>query len=106
MDEFHDLRVQVNRPALTVRAPTGYYNEPVYLTIPGRGYEKVTVAELEELVHSQTDLMRKLENLELTERLSTPRLDALLSVIHGEQERQALTADADLSFALARPTKL
>ncbi len=103
MDEYHDLRVQVDRPALTVRAPTGYYNEPVYFDNPRPGIEKVTVAQLEELVHAQTDLLRKLENLELTERLSTPRLDALLSVIHGERERQALTADADLSLALAPP---
>ena len=101
MDEFHDLRVQVTRPALTVRAPTGYYNQPVYFDTPRPGIEKVTVAQLEELVHAQTDLQRKLANLELTERLSTPRLDALLSVIHGERERQALTADADLSIALA-----
>ncbi|MGA9718302.1 MAG: VWA domain-containing protein, partial [Acidobacteriaceae bacterium] len=103
VDEFHDLRVQVNRRGLTARAAPGYYNEPVYFDYPRPGIEKVTVAELEELVHSQTDLMRKLENLELTERLSTPRLDALLSVIHGERERQALTADADLSIALAPP---
>jgi VWFA-related protein len=103
MDEFHDLRVQVDRPALTVRAPTGYYNEPVYFDNPRPGMEKVTVAQLEDLVHSQTDLPRKLANLELTERLSTPRLDALLSAIPSERERQALTADADLSFALAPP---
>jgi hypothetical protein len=103
MDEYHDLRVHVDRPALRVHAPTGYYNEPVYFDNPRPEIEKVTVAQLEELVHSQTDLLRKLANLELTERLSTPRLDSLLSVIHGERERQALTADADLSFALAPP---
>jgi VWFA-related protein len=103
MDEFHDLRIQMARPALTVRAPTGYYNEPVYFDNPRPGIEKVTVAQLEELVHSQTDLLRKLANLELTERLSTPRLDALLAAIHGERERQALTANADLSLALAPP---
>jgi hypothetical protein len=105
MDEYHDLRVHVDRAALTVRAPTGYYNEPVYFDNPRPGIEKVTVAQLEQLVHSQTDLMRKLANLELTERLSTPRLDTLLSVIHGERERQALTADANLSFALAPPAE-
>jgi VWFA-related protein len=103
MDEFHDLRLQVNRPALTVRAPTGYYNEPVYFDNHQPGIEKVTVAHLEDLVHAQTDLSRKLANLELTERLSTPRLGGLLSVIHGERERQTLTADADLSIALAPP---
>jgi hypothetical protein len=103
MDEYHDLRVQVARPALKVRAPTGYYNEPVYFDNPRPGIERVTVAQLEELVHAQTDLLRRLENLELTERLSTPRLEALLSLVHGERERQALTADAALSFALAPP---
>ncbi len=53
--------------------------------------------------NAQTDLPQRLANLELTERLSTPRLGALLSVIRGERERQALTADADLSIALAPP---
>jgi hypothetical protein len=103
MDEYHDLRVGVARPALTVRAPTGYYNEPVYFDNPRPGIEKVTVAQLEELVHSRSDLLRKLENMELTQRLSTSRLDALLSVVSNERERQALTAVADLSFALAPP---
>ena len=55
MDEFHDLRsCRVARPALTVRAPTGYYNEPVYFDNPRPGIEKVTVAQLEELVHAHT----------------------------------------------------
>ena len=75
----------------------------MYFDNPRPGIDKVSVAQLEELVHAQSDLLRKLQNLELTERLSTPRLDALLSVIHGERERQALTADADLSIALAPP---
>jgi VWFA-related protein len=107
MDEYHSLRVElrtgVDRPGLTVRASTGYYNEPVYFDSPRPGIEKVTVAQLEDLVHAQIDLPRKLANLELTERLSTPRLDALLNTIHSERERQALTADADLSIALPPP---
>ena len=103
VDEFHDLLVQVDRPALNVRTLTGYYNEPVYFDNPRPGTQKVTVAELEDLVHSQADLIRKLTNLELTERLSTDRLDALLSMIRNERERRALTADADLSIALPPP---
>lgn len=103
VDDFHTLGVQVARSAVTVRAPTGYYNEPVYFDNARPGIEKVTVAELEELVRSPTDLLRKLQNLELTERLSTPRLDALLDKIQGERERQALTVDADLSIALTPP---
>jgi hypothetical protein len=27
-DEYHDLRVVVDKPGLTVRTTTGYYNEP------------------------------------------------------------------------------
>jgi VWFA-related protein len=107
VDDYHDLRVEVSADvagrALTVRAPTGYYNEPVYFDNPRPGIEKVTVAQLEELVRSRTDLLHKLENIELTERLNTPRLDALLSLVHGERERQALTTDADLSIALPPP---
>jgi len=103
MDEYRDIRVQVNRPRLTVRSLMGYYNEPVYFDSPRPGMEKVSVAQLEDWVHAQTDLQRKLENLELTERLSTPRLDALLSAVHNERERQALTADADLSMGLTPP---
>jgi VWFA-related protein len=107
MDEYHSLRIELRaglaHPALTVRAPTGYYNEPVYFDNPRPGIEKVTVAQLEDLVHAEIDLPRKLANLELTERLSTSRLDALLNKIHSERERQALTADADLSIALPPP---
>jgi VWFA-related protein len=103
IDEYRSLRVQVARPALTVRVPAGYYNEPVYFDTPRPGIENVTVAQLEELVHSRTGSLRRLENLTLTERLSTPRLDALLSLLHSERERQALTAAADLSLALPPP---
>ncbi|HMG86008.1 MAG TPA: VWA domain-containing protein [Terracidiphilus sp.] len=103
VDEFHDIRVQVDHPALTVRSATGYYNEPVYFDNPRPGIEEVTVAQLEELVHAHSDLLRKLENVELTQRMSTRRLNALLSEVRSERERQALTADADLSFALAPP---
>ena len=28
-DKYHDLRVQVNKPGVTVRTTTGYYNQPV-----------------------------------------------------------------------------
>ena len=46
MDEFHDLRVQVDRPGLTVRAPTGYYNEPVYFDSPGLGWKRSRLRRL------------------------------------------------------------
>ena len=107
IDEYHDLRVAlragVAHPAIAIRAPTGYYNEPVYFDNPRPGLEKVTVTQLEEVVHSRTDLSRKLANLELTEHMSTPRLESLLGEVRREKDRQALTADADLSIALPPP---
>jgi VWFA-related protein len=103
VDEYHDLGVMVARPGVTARAPAGYYNEPVYFDNPHHGFEKVAVAALEQIVHSETGLVRRLPNLELTERLSTPRLDALLTLVKGERERQALISLADLSLALPPP---
>lgn len=103
VDEYRELGIQVGRPGITVRAPTGYYNEPVYFDHPRPGVEKVTVTQLEQLVHSGQDLGHRLANLEVTERVSTPRLDALLAVVHGERERQALIAAADLSLAFPPP---
>ncbi|UWZ83406.1 VWA domain-containing protein [Occallatibacter riparius] len=103
MDEYHSLRVEIAGDGLTIRAPLGYYNQPVYFDNPRPGVEKVTVAQVEELVHAHSGLLHKLQNLELVERLSTPRLDVLLKAIHSEKERQALTAAADLSLALPPP---
>jgi hypothetical protein len=103
VDEYHGLLVQLSRPGTIVRAPTGYYNEPAYFDSPLPDIQKVTVAQLEQIVHAHTDLSQKLSSIELTERLSTPRLNALLSEIHRERDRQALTVDADLSIALPPP---
>ncbi|MBS1802141.1 MAG: VWA domain-containing protein [Acidobacteria bacterium] len=103
VDEYHDLRVQLSDPDAIVRAPAGYYNEPAYFDNPLPDIQKVTVAQLEQIVHKHPDLSQTLAKIELTERLSTPRLNKLLSGIHREKDRQALTIDADLSVSLQPP---
>jgi VWFA-related protein len=107
MDEYHELRLEIRAgvapPGLTARALTRYYNEPVYFDSPRPGVERLTADEVDALVRAGKDRGHRLANLELTERLSTPRLDALLGVLTSERERQALTADADLSMGLAPP---
>lgn len=103
VDEYHGLRVEVARPGVIARTADGYYNEPVYFDHSRPGVERVPVTGLEEVVQSGRDLGRRLTNLELTERLSTPRLESLLSVVHGERERQALIVAADLSIGLPPP---
>lgn len=104
VDEYHDLRVRAAQAAVVVRAPAGYYNEPAYFDSPLPDIQKVTVAEFENIVRSHKDLPEKLARIELAERLSTTRLNALLSGLHHEKDRQALTADADLSMVLPPPS--
>jgi hypothetical protein len=68
----------------------------------------VTVAQLEHRVaadhgRSDRDLAGHLENLELTQRLSSARLQKLQAVLPGPESRDALMALEDLSAALAPP---
>jgi hypothetical protein len=70
--------------------------------------ERVTVAELEKTVfglHRKSDATaaRQLAGLQLTERLSTPRLEELQSELPGDEARQALIAIADAAAFLELP---
>lgn len=70
--------------------------------------EQVTVAELETTVaalHRKPDstVSVQLSGLQLTERLSTPRLEKLKSELQGDEAREALTAMADASAFLDLP---
>lgn len=121
-DEFHELKVEVDKPGLTVRAITGYYNEPEYFRpkqkkqkqIMARQAEEpvvlrpVTVAQLAEIVgrlRSKHDeqAAKEIERLELTERLSSTKLAALGAELPGTRSKNALLAVGDASVFLAPP---
>lgn len=73
--------------------------------LPAYGAKRVTVAELEQTLakaHGMADaeVARQLSDIELTERLSTAKLDRLETDLPGEKSRQALMILADTSAFL------
>ena len=98
-DEYHGLQVQaVDKPGLTVRTNSAYYNEPA----------GITVAQLEHELQqlngkSDADVAKELSGLELTDRLRTSELSALKEKLHGAKSEAALVALADASVFLDLP---
>jgi len=77
--------------------------------LPAAAANKVTVQQLEQAVaaaHARPDkdAAQEIGGLELTERLTTARLEKLKAALPGEQSRQALIAVADASAFLALPS--
>lgn len=123
-DEFHDLKIVLDKPGLTARTITGYYDEPEFFqTEPKQtktviaqpppveepnALSPVTVAKLIELVHNSkgkrdSGVAKDLERLRLTERLSTPKLTMLSADLVGGKSKAALMAVADASVFLEPP---
>jgi VWFA-related protein len=107
-DEYHDLKVEVNRAGVTARTNTGYYDQPFYSVEPVPAVRRVSVAELQKLVYgsagsSDEDVARELDALELTQRLSGPRLAAIASKLRGKKSRLALVVLADASTFMSPP---
>lgn len=68
----------------------------------------VTIAQLEEVLRENygrrdADVARELSGMSLTERMSSARLDAWKTSLHGRKTRQALVALADASAFLDAP---
>lgn len=76
-------------------------------TLSALAQDRITVDELEQRLaaehRSDKELARRLENIELTQRLSTARLDKLEAALPGAGSRTALLALADLSEVLDLP---
>lgn len=106
LDEYHDLRVEVNQPGLTARTNTGYYDQPYYSVNPIPVPRRISLRELQKLLEadeSDADKAKQLSGLELTERLSAHRLSSLFDIVHGKRTRQELRILADASAFLDPP---
>jgi VWFA-related protein len=124
VDEFHELKVVVDKPGLTASTATGYYDEPEFYRpepapevaeIPSQPLndeppapELVTVAQLTSFLHDQknakdSELTKELERLQLSERLSSAKLTALMNELPGTKSKNALMAIGDSSVFLAPP---
>lgn len=104
VDEYHDLKVDVDKPGLTAHTRSGYYDEPVFYDQPA-AVEQVTVEQLEQILdkaHGSGD-KKPLSGLELTERMSSMRLAKLKALVSSEKVRQELQALADESAFLPPP---
>jgi hypothetical protein len=76
--------------------------------LPGVAQDRVTVERLEHRItaehdRSDKDMAHRLEDLQLTQRLSTARREKLLDALPGPESRSALIAVADLSEVLDLP---
>jgi VWFA-related protein len=107
-DEYHDLKVQVDRPGLTARTTSGYYDQPYYSDQGNSAVRPVTVEQLGQVLttaHDKPDaeLARQLSELILTERLSSTELLSRNASLRGQKARQALVSLADASAFLDPP---
>ena len=107
-DEYHDLKVVVNRPGLTVRTKTGYYDQPYFYDQPNPAAKSVTAAELEQVLAGargkrDEDVAREVSDLELTERLSDAQVADVRAGLHGAKSRAALEVLAEASAFLNPP---
>ena len=108
-NEYHDLRVLVNKPGLTARTTAGYYDQPWYALERHPAARSVTVKQLEQMLaenrsESDAEIARQLANLELTERLSETKAASLTASAHGKRTQGALRILADASAFLDPPS--
>jgi VWFA-related protein len=107
-NEYHDLKVVVDRPELNARTNTGYYDQPYYSIDPIPQPRRVSIEQLEQLLAvsrgtSDADLGKELSELALTERLSEHRLSMLDAAVAGKRSWQELRILADSSAYLDPP---
>jgi VWFA-related protein len=113
-DEFHALKVAVDRAGLTVRTASGYYDQPEYyrpetmvelsnsLQQPSKEELAksvlVTVSQLTEILRQQkirhdADIEKALEQLQLTERLNSTKLAILTAELPGTRSKKCADGD-------------
>ena len=108
LNEYHDLKVLVNKPGLTARTNAGYYDHPWYAVDRYPPARSVTVKQLEQMLAadrstSDAEFARQLAALELSERLSETKASALLTAARGKRTREVLKILADASAFLDPP---
>jgi VWFA-related protein len=106
LDEYHDLKVETDRPGLMARTNTGYYDQPYYSTDQIPPLKQLSLAELQAILErdeSDAAKANQLKGAELTRRLSERRLATLFSIAHGKRTRHELRILADASSFLDPP---
>jgi VWFA-related protein len=108
LNQYHDLKVEVDETGLKARTITGYYDQPYYSVDPIPVPKRISIEQLQrilELDESDAEKSRQLSGVELTERLSERRLASLHEIAHGKRTRQELRILADASSFLNPPAE-
>jgi VWFA-related protein len=123
-DEYHDLKVAIDRAGLNARTVSGYYDQPA-LHQPETVHElsksvqqpagqapvvtaQLTVAQLTEFLRQEktkrdAELAKEIDPIQLTERLNSGKLTVLSAELPGAKAKAALMAVGDASAFLDPP---
>lgn len=107
IDEYHHLRLQIEKRDLTAHLFQDYYDEPVFFDQPP-AKQPITAKQLEDMAAKAndtagTDLARQFDGMQLTERLSNAKLAIIEKQVRGGKAREALEAMAAEAIFLAPP---
>jgi VWFA-related protein len=106
-DEYHSLKVELSQPTLTARTSTGYYDQPFYNDPPDPGFQRLTAAQLEQILQAGNggkSVARQLSALVLTDRLSHTKFQSLSAEVRDRKLRESLEMIADESIFLDPPS--
>jgi VWFA-related protein len=106
VNEYHDLGIEVDQPALNAHTNTGYYDQPYYAVgqiPPLKPLSLEEVKRILELDESDAAKASQLTGCELTQRLSERRLVSFYAIAHGKRTREQLRILADASSFLDPP---
>jgi VWFA-related protein len=103
VDEYHDLKVEIDRPGLTAHTGAGYYDEPVFYDQADTDVKPVTAAELEQRLAQKSgdrELAEGLSGLKMAEPINSALRAVWIPRMPGARSREALIALADQSAFL------
>jgi len=101
-NEYHDLNVQIDKPGLSARTNTGYYDQPYYSDQPSQTTRSITSEQFGQLLsalHNEPDakVAHQLSELVLTDRPRMTTVESWTTSLHGKSTWQELTALIDAS---------
>jgi len=97
--------LELSQSNLTADTSTGYYDQPFYDDPPNPALQSITIAQLEQLLHTAhgASAVDQLSHLVLTERLTQTKLQSFLSDLHDKHLRESLKLSAEQSTFLDLP---
>ena len=106
-DEYHELKVTVDKPKVAVRTNSEYYDEPTFYDEP-EAREMIAVGQLRQVLEtlrklSDSEAAKRLSGMELTARLSSANAEELRSLVHGKKANEAFIELTDHSSFLPPP---